>query len=182
LFAYLASKVAVLSSLALAQTLFMVIVILVGFKSPEPELFSWPLGLVITSFLTLFASFSLGLLVSTTVKNSSQANSALPLLLLPQIIFSGVLFKTEGVINKLLSWLTISRWSVGAYGTLLNVNSFVPAPIKLPDGSTLPQLFQVTSVYDATWENLTGAWKILLLHAVIYLSATFFLQKRKDIL
>lgn len=181
LFAYIASKVAVLSTLALLQTLFMVIVILIGFKSPQPELISWSLGLAITSFLTLFASFSLGLLVSTTVKNSSQANSALPLLLLPQIIFSGVLFKTEGAINQLLSWLMLSRWSIGAYGALVNVNSLVPKPTKLPDGTILKQPFEVTAVYDATWENLTKNWSLLLLHAAIYLGITLYLQKRKDI-
>ncbi|WP_341524969.1 ATP-binding cassette domain-containing protein [Nostoc sp. UHCC 0302] len=181
LLAYLSSKVTILSGLAIVQTLLMVVVIFIGFKSPKPELISWHLGLAITAFLTLLASISLGLLVSTTVKNSSQANSALPLLLLPQIIFSGVLFKTEGVINKFLSWLMLSRWSVGAYGTLVNVNGLVPAPTKLPDGSIVPQPFEITSVYDPTWENLILNWGILLVHAVVYLIATFFLQKRKDI-
>ncbi|BAZ01384.1 FHA domain-containing protein [Tolypothrix tenuis PCC 7101] len=181
LLAYLASKVTILSALAIVQTLLMVAIILLGFKSPEPEIISWPLGLGITTFLTLLASFSLGLLVSTTVKNSSQANSALPLLLLPQIIFSGVLFKTEGAINKLLSWLMVSRWSVGAYGTLVNVNSLVPLPTQLPDGSTIPQPFKPSAVYNATWENLTENWGLLLLHTSVYLLLTLLLQKRKDI-
>ncbi|BAY09838.1 ATP-binding cassette domain-containing protein [Calothrix sp. NIES-2098] len=181
LLAYLGSKVTILSILAIAQTLLIVTVILIGFKSPDPELFSWYIGLGITTFLTLLASFSLGLLVSTVVKNSSQANSALPLLLLPQIIFSGVLFKTQGIVNKLLSWLMLSRWSVGAYGSLLNVNSFVPEPTRLLDGSAIPQPFEPTSVYEATWRNLNLNWGLLLLHTVIYLLITFWLQKRKDI-
>lgn len=54
--------------------------------------FSRPLGLGIIVFLTLLASMSLGLMVSAFVKNSSQANSAFPLFLVPQIIFLGVLF------------------------------------------------------------------------------------------
>jgi ABC-type multidrug transport system ATPase subunit len=181
LFAYLGSKLAILSSLAILQTILIVLVILIGFKSPQPELISWNLGLGITTFFTLLASFSLGLLVSTIVKNSSQANSTLPLLLLPQIIFSGVLFKTEDVVSKFLSWLMLSRWSVGAYGTLVNVNALVPLPTKLPDGSTIPQPFEPTSVYDPTWENLSLNWGILLLHTVIYLATTLWLQKRKDI-
>ncbi len=159
----------------------MVVVIIIGFKSPESNLLSWPIGLGITTFLTLLASFSLGLLVSTTVKNSSQANSSLPLLLLPQIIFSGVLFKTHEGINKLLSWLMLSRWSVGAYGSLINVNSLAPEPTILPDGSTVPQAFEPTSVYNSTWENLSVNWGFLLLHTAIYLFVTFWLQKRKDI-
>ncbi|MEI6441850.1 MAG: ATP-binding cassette domain-containing protein [Nostocales cyanobacterium ELA583] len=175
LFAYLSSKITILSGLALAQTLLILIIILMGFKSPNPELISWNMGLLITSFLTLFASFSLGLLVSAIVKNSSQANSTLPLLILPQIIFSGVLFKTEGVVSQILSWLMISRWSVGAYGTILNVNGLIPKEHQFPGA------FEATSVYDPTWGNLSLNWGILLLHTTVYLLIIFGLQKRKDI-
>ncbi|BCL34271.1 ATP-binding cassette domain-containing protein [Nostoc sp. MS1] len=180
LFAYLTSKVAILSTLAVLQTLLITTIIVLAFKSPQPELISWQIGLAITTFLTLFTSINLGLLVSTFVKNSSQANSSLPLLLLPQIIFSGVLFKMEGA-GRIVSWLMLSRWSVGAYGALVNINSLVPEPIKLPDGSTVPQPFEPTPIYDATWSNLGLNWGFLCLHSIIYLTLTFCLQKRKDI-
>ncbi|MEG4912295.1 FHA domain-containing protein [Microcoleus sp. B7-D4] len=181
LFAYLGSKIFILSGLAVLQTLLMVGVILIAFKSPEPSFISWPVGASITTFLTLMSCISLGLVVSAIVKNSSQANSALPLLLLPQIIFSGVLFKMEGAAST-FSWLMLSRWSVGAYGSLVNVNGMVPAPTTLPDGSTLPQPFEPTPVYDQTWENLSLNWAILCVHIFVYLMLTLWLQKRKDIL
>ncbi|WP_414577752.1 ATP-binding cassette domain-containing protein [Anabaena sp. CCY 9402-a] len=180
LLAYLSSKVAILSGLALLQTLLIATIILICFKSPQPDLIPWQLGLVITTFLTLLTSISLGLLVSSFVKNISQANSALPLLLLPQIIFSGVLFKIEGAAS-IVSWLMLSRWSVGAYGTLVNLNALVPAPIILGNGSTVPQPFEPTSIYEATWSNLSVNWGVLCLHTIIYLMMTFYLQKRKDI-
>jgi ABC transport system ATP-binding/permease protein len=179
-FAYIGSKLNILAGLAILQTILISLTILVGFKSPQPELISWVLGLGITTFLTLLASFSLGLLVSAFVKNGSQANSALPLLLLPQIIFSGVLFKMEGIASK-ISWMMLSRWSIGAYGSIVNLNAMVPEAIKLPDGSTVPQAFEVTSVYHPNWSNLNLNWGILLLHSIIYLSVTCYLQKRKDI-
>jgi len=181
LFAYVGSKVLILSGLALLQTILMVAVILIAFKHPEPSLISWPVGVSITTFLTLLSCVSLGLVVSAIVKNGSQANSALPLLLLPQIIFSGVLFKMEGAASK-FSWLMLSRWSVGAYGSLVNVNAMVPAPIKLPNGSTLSQPFEPNPVYDPTWENLSLNWGILCVHILVYLMLTLWLQKRKDIL
>ncbi|HAT12363.1 MAG TPA: maltooligosyl trehalose synthase [Microcoleaceae bacterium UBA11344] len=181
LFAYVGSKVLILSGLALLQTILMVAVILIAFKHPEPSLISWTLGASITTFLTLLSCVSLGLVVSAIVKNGSQANSALPLLLLPQIIFSGVLFKMEGAASK-FSWLMLSRWSVGAYGSLVNVNAMVPAPIKLPNGSTLSQPFEPNPVYDPTWENLSLNWGILCVHILVYLMLTLWLQKRKDIL
>lgn len=180
LFAYLGSKLLVLSKLALQQTLLIVVVILLGFKPPQPDLLPWSLGLGITTFLTLFTCISLGLMISALVRNSSQANSALPLLLLPQIIFSGVLFKMEGFASK-VSWLMLSRWSIGAYGSLVDVNGMVPEPTVLPDGSTIPLPFEKTAVYDPTWENLALNWGMLGLHALIYLVITFWVQKRKDI-
>lgn len=181
LFAYLGSKFVILSGLAVLQTLLMVGVILIAFQSPDPSFISWPVGAAITTFLTLMSCIGLGLVVSAIVKNSSQANSALPLLLLPQIIFSGVLFKMEGAASK-FSWLMLSRWSVGAYGSLVNVNAMVPTPTILPDGSTLPQPFEPTPVYDPTWENLGLNWGLLCVHIFVYLMLTLWLQKRKDIL
>ncbi|GAC1451767.1 MAG: hypothetical protein NVS2B14_20940 [Chamaesiphon sp.] len=162
------------------QTLAIAVVILVGFKSPTSDLLAWPFGLAISTFLTLGSSMSLGLLVSAIVKNASQANSTLPLLLLPQIIFSGVLFNLEGLAKK-ISWLTLSRWSVGAYGALVNVNAMVPEPISTPNGTSFPLPFDKTPIYDPTWQNLSLNWGMLLLHTLIYLTATFWIQKQKDI-
>jgi len=174
LFAYLGSKMLILGGLALLQTLLMSMAILIGFEDPKPDLIPWLLGIIITTYLTLFSCISLGLMVSASVKNSSQANSALPLLLLPQIIFSGVLFNMEGI-GKYISWLMLSRWSVAAYGALVDVNSMV---IK-----NLPNLpFEGSDVYNQTWGNIILNWVILLLHAAIYLGVTFWVQKRKDIL
>lgn len=180
LFAYLGSKALILAALALLQTLLMVLVILTGFDDPKATLLSWALGVSATTFLTLLACMSMGLMVSAIVRNGSQANSALPLLLLPQIIFSGVLFHIDGLTSK-LSWFMLSRWSVGAYGTLVNINAMVPEPTKLPDGSTLPLPFEKTAVYDPTWHNLTLNWGMLCLHAAVYLVITFWMQKRKDV-
>lgn len=181
LFAYLKSKIGVLSGLALLQTILMVGVILFAFSPPESEAISWLAGVSITTFLTLFASICLGLMISATVKNSTQANSALPLLLLPQIIFSGVLFKIEGI-GKYLSWSMVSRWSVGAYGSLVNINNLVPEVKVLPDGTKIEAPFKITDVYDPDWSNLSLNWKILLLHSFIYISIAWIMQKRKDIL
>ncbi len=181
LFAYLGSKVIVLGLLAICQTLLIAGVIILGFESPQPELISWEIGVSITTFLTLISCISLGLMISSIVKNGSQANSALPLILLPQIIFSGVLFEMTGIASK-FSWVMLSRWSVAAYGALVNVNKMVPEATKLPDGSTVPLPFSGSDVYNLNWENLGLSWGILCLHSLIYLVLTICFQKRKDII
>jgi ABC transport system ATP-binding/permease protein len=148
----------------------------VGFQAPIHMMFPWSIGVMLTTFLTLLTSVNLGLMVSALVKNISQANSALPLLLIPQIIFSGVLFKSEGI-ARLLSWLTLSRWSIGAYGTLTDINGLIPAAIGT---GTMPQPFSPTDVYDPTFPNLLLNWLMLLLHSAIYLGIAWQLQKQKD--
>ncbi len=180
LFAYLGSKLIVLAVLAIAQTLLIDIVITIAFKSPSPQTLPWILGLSITSFLTLVASYSLGLMISSAVKNIAQANSALPLLLIPQIIFSGVLFESDGI-AKFISWLMLSRWSVGAYGALVDINALIPDQQKLPDGSLLPRPFDPSAVYDPSWQNLSLNWGILLVHSMVCMGIAALLQKRKDL-
>jgi ABC transport system ATP-binding/permease protein len=176
---YLGSKLLIRGILTLAQTLLIAVTVLIGFKAPESDLIPWFLGLSITTFLTLLASTGLSLMISASVKSENEANGILPLVMIPQIIFSGVLFDLEGISSK-LSWLTISRWSIGAYGALADVNAMAP---KVPKGANNPlaQIFEATSVYDSTWENLRLNWGILCVHTLVYLVVAMVLLKRKDI-
>ena len=68
LFAYLGSKIFVLGGMAISQSVLMSIVILLCFSSPESTLIAWPLGVTITTFLTLFTCNSMGLMISASVK------------------------------------------------------------------------------------------------------------------
>lgn len=83
-----------------------------------------------------------------------------------------------GLVAK-LGWLTISRWSIGAYGTLVNVNAMVPE--NTPGLPSLTDIFEKSDVYNATWQNLGLNWGILGVHTLVYLIVALLLQKRKDI-
>jgi ABC-type multidrug transport system ATPase subunit len=188
LFAYLGSKVVTLGGLAIVQSLLITAVILIGFRWPPglcgadplcfPNYFPWPLGVFITIFLTIVTAVSLGLMVSAMVRNAAQANSALPLLLLPQIVFAGILFDL-GHQGRLVSWLMLSRWSVGALGALADVNALVPGIPEGMDPDSIP--IKEMAMFTATLSNLGCNWAMLLLHAVVYLGITLWVQKRKDI-
>jgi ABC transport system ATP-binding/permease protein len=176
---YLGSKISVLATLAIFQTILILLAISLRFKSANSALINWQLGIFVSTFLTLIASISLGLLVSAVVKNSNQANGALPLLLLPQIIFSGVLFKLEGV-GVFISYLMLSRWAIGSYGTIININQLLPANLRTARVEDMP--FPTGSAYQSTWPNLSLNWLMLLVHIVTYWLITAWIQKRKDIL
>jgi ABC transport system ATP-binding/permease protein len=176
---YIASKVVILLGLALVQTSLIVVIVGLSFKLNSTDLINWVVGLTITTFLTLTTSFSLGLLVSASVGNSNQANSAFPLILLPQIIFSGVMFKLQNV-GTWISWLMLSRWSIGAYGTVININKLLPEAMQTKVLEDMP--FPTGITYEQTFGNLVINWLVLLAHTSVYLSITAWLQKRKDIL
>ena len=177
---YIGSKLLIRGGLALLQTLLITVVVLIIFEAPDSELISWPLGFAITTFLTLLASTSLSLMLSAFVKTENEGNGILPLVMIPQIIFSGVLFTLEGWSGK-LSWLMLSRWSIGAYGSLANVNAMAPQPNAVLNAEMLDQIFEASPVYDATWGNLTLNWGILVAHTLIYAIVALIVLRRKDI-
>jgi ABC transport system ATP-binding/permease protein len=176
---YFGSKLLVRSSIAILQTILLVTTILICFPSPSSQLLPWSLGLAMTNFFTLLSSICLGLLLSTFVTNENAANNALPLVMIPQIIFSGVLFDLDGLSTQ-ISWLMLSRWSVSAYGTLIDVNGMIPKPLTIPGQPSIPLPIQPNPIYDSTWERLGIDWGILLLTAMIYVVIALYLQKRKD--
>jgi ABC-type multidrug transport system ATPase subunit len=180
LFPYIGSKLLIRSGLTLIQTVLIALTVLIGFKSPESNLIPWFLGLGVTSFLTLLASVSLSLMISAFVKTENEGNSILPLIMIPQIILSGVLFELKELSGK-LGWLTISRWSIGAYGSLVNVNEMVPKMKNTPGVPSLDKIVTTSSVYEPTWQNLSLNWGVLALQTLIFLGVTLWLQKRKDI-
>ncbi|MEO1341961.1 MAG: ABC transporter permease, partial [Cyanobacteria bacterium J06635_13] len=177
---YLASKLIIRGGLALVQTLLIAAVVLLVFKAPESELIPWSIGFAVTTFLTLLASTSLSLMLSALVKTENEGNGILPLVMIPQIIFSGVLFNLEGWSSK-LSWIMLSRWSIGAYGSLANVNAMAPEQSQLLTSEMLNEIFQPSAVYEATWANLGLNWGILLLHTLIYSAIALIILRRKDI-
>lgn len=177
---YFTSKLIIRGALGLAQTSLITIVVLLVFEAPKSELISWPLGFAITTFLTLLASTSLSLMLSAFVKTENEGNGILPLIMIPQIIFSGVLFTLEGWSSK-VSWLMLSRWSIGAYGSLADVNAMAPNPNPALSEEMLNEIFKATPAYDATWENLALNWGILIAHTFIYAIIALIVQRRKDI-
>ena len=177
---YLTSKLIIRGGLAVVQTLLISVVVLLVFQSPQSQLIPWSLGFAITTFLTLLASTSLSLMLSALVKTENEGNGILPLVMIPQIIFSGVLFNLEGWSSK-LSWLMLSRWSIGAYGALADVNAMAPKPNPILSGEVLKDIFQPSSVYEATWSNLSLNWGILIVHTLIYSMVALIVLRRKDI-
>ncbi len=123
---YYGSKVAVLSLIALVQVLLFVGIVKTAFHFAELEvagvMTAYPLGdfgLFTLWMLGLSVSASLlGLLLSSWFDTTEQVMTVVPIALIPQIMFAGVVTRIETVATEVLSYLTLGRWGVEGFARL----------------------------------------------------------------
>lgn len=120
--AYLASKVVVLGGLCLVQSLSLVLVFCVMVGAPERALISGPFELFASLALTSLSAMCMGLFVSSLFKNPDRAIAMAPLLIMPQILFSGLVFELKGV-SETISYAVNCRWAMEALGTTADLNA-----------------------------------------------------------
>ena len=114
---YVLSKLIVLSMMCVVQSLMVVAVFIPLVGAPEEGVLLHPyLEMFITTALTSISATGMGLFVSSLFNNPDRAMTVAPILLMPQILFSGLIFKLEGV-TKIISWFATCRWSMEGYGT-----------------------------------------------------------------
>ncbi|OPZ87040.1 MAG: ABC transporter ATP-binding/permease protein [Firmicutes bacterium ADurb.Bin419] len=158
--AYIFSKLIVMGSLCLIQSITFVEVLSRVMKFPV-ESISGALKpeLNFTVFLTGFAASVMGLFISSLVRNNDRAIGIVPIVMIFQIMFSGLLFKTE-IIIRLFSYAALSKWSANALGTSININDI---PYKSP---LLLKSEEAGFVYSI--ENLLTNWFVLAAFAVLF--------------
>jgi len=115
--AYLVSKLALQGGLIAVQVL-----LLLGILIPVVPLQGSIVGLVGVSLLAGWSSMAMGLLISAIARSELQAIQLVPLVILPQIMLSGILLPVTGKEASLAaSWMSkpvLLRWG---YGALLQV-------------------------------------------------------------
>ncbi len=151
LFPYILSKISVLTLFSIIQVLLFTVILYFWFNWDEVET---SLNIEVSFFpfflMMLFLAFSgtiMGLLLSTMFNKTEKVMTFLPLILIPQIMFSGVVTPiisevtttkngkqhTEEKLsaNELLSYFTFARWGVDAYTDLTeNIRIFKPISVE----------------------------------------------------
>jgi ABC transport system ATP-binding/permease protein len=135
--AYLASKVLVLGVISVVQAVLIVGIGLTGRHLPPSGSLLTHLSMVELllgiAFLA-FASMCLGLLVSAMVSTSEKAMPVLVLLTMVQVVLSGGIFSLVGMAGlSQLSWLSPSRWGMGAVASTSDLNVINPSMNSKPD-------------------------------------------------
>jgi ABC-type multidrug transport system ATPase subunit/pSer/pThr/pTyr-binding forkhead associated (FHA) protein len=179
---YLFSKIVVLGLLCLVQSAILVLCVSI----PDPittSIFLPPvLEVYITIALTSLAGLMMGLMVSALVPNTDRAMTIVPLLLIPQIIFSGTIFPLNSWPLQLLSILFPIRWAMAALGSSIGLHSdklnkdtlFGTSPTF--HGTLLSTFSQADAI-----QYLLLMWSALIIMIIVFGVATAYFLKRKDI-
>jgi hypothetical protein len=192
---YIASKVVVLTGLSALQNLVLLLpLLLVGAGVLGlPQLY---LSLVLGSI----AGIGMGLAISAQSPNPDRAASFVPIALIPQIIFTGVLVDlSNNLIGRLLSHLMITKWTYRALGAWVGADE-IPVPRQPLPGLppemapqltannprlTFDQAQQTYYLLPATKVEFTQSpmvyLAILLVSIIASLALIAIFQRRKDV-
>ena len=167
---YVCSKVVVLGFICVIQTIFLTETFIFVCGLPNACLMNTHVEMLVTIFLTTFSSMCVGLLVSSLFNNSDRALAMAPLLIMPQVLFSGFLFKLEGIMEK-VSYFIQCKWGMEALGTTADLNGM---DLKIYENEMItPDIYEheFEAAFEFTISHLAFAWGILFLFAVVSLIA-----------
>lgn len=167
---YIGSKLLVLGGICVIQSVSIIFIFnqFISFPEGYHLIGNLKLELIITMFLTLFSATVMGLAVSALVTNNDRAMSVAPFFLIPQIIFSGFIFKLSGI-SDILSDVIIAKWSLRAMSVSFKINEL---PLKIIEENkdntqTVTILKQmertIESAYNHDINLLYKDWSILIL-------------------
>lgn len=162
--AYILSKFIVLGFFCLVQSALLLGTVGVLIGLPENGIFlsGW-LEMYISVFLTALSATSMGLFVSSLFNNADRAMTVAPILLMPQILFSGLAFQLSGAIEK-VSYVVSCRWAMEAFGSIADLNN---TTLRIQE--TIPEMVhEAESFYTHSTWHLMFSWEILLGFTIIF--------------
>ena len=163
--AYVLSKIIVLGVLCLIQCGLLVSVFWLTVGAPDKGVLLPPvMELFLTAWLTALSASAMGLFVSSMFTNPDRAMTVAPLLLMPQMLFSGLLFKLSDA-TEYISWFAICRWSMEGFGTTANLND-LPQALQQKG---IPIERQVEDFFERTQGHMWSSWLIMAGFAVLFL-------------
>jgi ABC transport system ATP-binding/permease protein len=139
-----------------------------------------------TLALVAVAGVMLGLAVSASAPNDDTANSLLPIIIIPQVIFAGAIIPMKDWFTQIVATVFPIRWAMAALGSSLGMNSafidhgtlFGHEPLYhgTLSSTTFPALFsQATAI-----RYMTICWAALGATILIFAVLICVLLKLKD--
>lgn len=174
---YLLSKIIVLLPILTAVLILILALLRATERLPDSGIETYG-RLALTVVLTAFSGLALGLAASAAAKTSEQASIMLPGLVMPQVLFCGVLqpVPSMSIIPHALSALMAMRWSFEALGKAVDLNQFF-ADAASPQGPPLLQQYG-----DSFSSALSRDWAILGVMVIVFLALASLILRVKTAL
>ena len=130
-----------------------------------------------TLLVVSIVGIALGLLLSAFVANPDRAASIVPIVLIPQIIFSGTLIKVADlpIAGKVIAWFVAGNWGVQAVGQASGVGDIVNASVQIQARQT--NAIPKDPFYIGVWPAVL----ILLVMTAVSVAITVWALQRKDV-
>ena len=129
--------------------------------------------IIFTIWIVILASEALGFVVSANAKSGDKAMVVAPFLLIVQLLFSGILFKLEGV-GEYISYATASRWTVEALGSIVDLNEL---PLRMQEEYPMIE-HEIEDFFEATAGHVEKCWGILAGMAILLLVVSVLSLRR----
>ncbi len=178
---YVFSKLVVLGFLSIVQSVILLLV--TSLVEPLHQGIFLPIALevLITFVLSSLAGLLVGLTISAVSSNNDSATSFIPIILLPQVVFAGVIIPLKDWPLQIFAMIFPSRWAMIALSSSLGVHSETTGKDSLigSDPSYHGTLFSTFSQSDATHRVLL-AWACLGAIILLLLITIGIALKAKD--
>src|SRR5436305_1145550 len=180
---YMFSKIVVLGVLCLVQSAVLIAIVYLGMNFLQkgvivpivPEVY-------ITLALTSLVGLMLGLTISAIASNKDRANSFVPIILIPQVIFSGTLIPLKDSFTQAISVVFPTRWAMAALGSSMGLHGDKIGDNKLfgDDYAYHGTLFSTFTHADAA-NRIVLAWGALVVLTIVLTILMAVFLKRKDV-
>ncbi len=179
---YMFSKIVVLGMLCLLQSAVLTLVVELGEPLQQGIFLSPILETYITLTLTSLAGLMIGLTISAIAPNNDRAISLVPIILLPQVIFSGAIIALKDWFTQIIAVIFPTRWAMAALGSSIGLHAETIGGDTLfgNDYTYHGTLFSIYSQTDAT-HRLLLSWVALGLLIIVMMVVIGIFLKRKDV-
>lgn len=179
---YMFSKIVVLGILCLFQSAVLLFIVELGEPLVTSVFLPPILEIYITLVLTSLAGLMIGLAISALSPNNDRAVSFVPIILIPQVIFSGAIIPFKDKAMQALAFLFPTRWAMTALGSSAGLHSDKINGDKLfgDDFTFHGTIFSTFSHTDAV-QRILMSWAALGAFIIILTIVVGVCLKRKDV-
>jgi ABC transport system ATP-binding/permease protein len=179
---YMFSKIVVLGMLCLFQSAVLVLIVQLGEPLKQGIIMPPVIETYITVALTALAGLMIGLAISAIAPNNDRAISFVPIILLPQVIFSGAIIPLKDWFTQIMASIFPTRWAMVALGSSIGLHADKIGGDKLfgNDFTYHSTLFSIYSQADAL-HRLLISWVALIVITIALMVVIGIFLKRKDV-